>query len=56
MGEAHLDHTPAGEDLRLSAGTAFDLTAKRVQTSYTTRRDSPAAECAPSPRRTTGSP
>ena len=43
VGEASLDHTPAGEDLRLSAGTAFDLTAKRVQTSYSTRRDSTKA-------------
>ena len=40
IGEAALDHTPAGEDLRLSAGNAFDVTAKRVQTTYTTRRDS----------------
>ncbi|MEO8200340.1 MAG: hypothetical protein ABI679_07460 [Gemmatimonadota bacterium] len=40
IGEAAMDHTPAGEDLRLSAGVAFDITAKRVQTSYTTRRDS----------------
>ncbi|HET7602534.1 MAG TPA: hypothetical protein VFK36_05915 [Gemmatimonadales bacterium] len=40
VGEAAVDHTPAGEDLRLDAGTAFDLTAKRVQTSYATRRDS----------------
>lgn len=40
VGEAATEHTPAGEDLRLDAGTAFDLTAKRVQTSYTTRRDS----------------
>ena len=40
VGEAAMDHTPAGEDLRLSAGTAFDITAKRVQTSYTTQRDS----------------
>ena len=40
VGEAAVEHTPAGEDLRLDAGTAFDLTAKRVQTSYTTRRDS----------------
>ena len=40
VGEAATDHTPAGEDLRLTAGNAFDLTAKRVQTSYTTRRDS----------------
>jgi hypothetical protein len=43
VGEASLDHTPAGEDLRLSAGTAFDLTAKRIQTTYTTRRDSVGA-------------
>lgn len=40
IGEAAMDHTPAGEDLRLSAGIAFDVTAKRVQTTYTTRRDS----------------
>jgi hypothetical protein len=40
VGEAALDHSPAGEDLRLAAGTAFDLTAKRVQTSYSTKRDS----------------
>lgn len=40
VGEASLDHTPAGEDLRLYAGNTFDLTAKRVQTTYTTRRDS----------------
>jgi hypothetical protein len=40
IGEAAIDHSPAGEDLRLNAGSAFDLTAKRVQTSYTTRRDS----------------
>lgn len=40
VGEAAMDHSPAGEDLRLAAGTAFDVTAKRVQTTYTTRRDS----------------
>jgi hypothetical protein len=43
VGEAALSHTAAGEDLKLSAGTAFDLTARRVQTSYVTRRDSSAA-------------
>jgi hypothetical protein len=43
VGEASVDHTPAGEDLRLSAGTAFDFTARRVQTSYATRRDSSEA-------------
>jgi hypothetical protein len=40
VGESGLDHSPAGEDLHLAAGTAFDLTAKRVQTSYATHRDS----------------
>ncbi|HEU4682485.1 MAG TPA: hypothetical protein VFS51_12095 [Gemmatimonadales bacterium] len=43
VGEARLDHTPAGNDLRLNAGTAFDITAKRIQVSYTTRRDSTKA-------------
>ncbi len=43
VGEAALDHTPAGKDLRLVAGNAFDLTARRVQTSYVTRRDSSKA-------------
>jgi hypothetical protein len=40
VGEAAVQHTAAGEDVRLSAGTAFDFTAKRVQTGYVTRRDS----------------
>jgi hypothetical protein len=43
VGESMLDHTPAGENVRLSAGTAFDVTARRVQTSYVTRRDSTKA-------------
>ncbi len=46
VGEAGSDHTAAGEDLKLSAGTAFDLTARRVQTSYVTQRE----ESKPSPR------
>lgn len=40
IGESGMDHSPAGEDLRLNAGNAFDLTAKRIQTNYSTRRDS----------------
>ena len=44
VGEASMGHTPAGRDLRLAAGIAFDLTARRVQTGYVTRRDSTAAE------------
>jgi len=43
VGEAGLDHTPAGRDLRLDAGVAFDLTARRIQTTYVTRRDSTKA-------------
>jgi len=40
IGEASVGHTAAGQDLELDAGAAFDLTAKRVQTTYSTRRDS----------------
>ncbi|HEY3013334.1 MAG TPA: hypothetical protein VGJ36_11340 [Gemmatimonadales bacterium] len=43
VGEASMDHTPPGNDVKLSAGKAFDLTAKRIQTSYVTRRDSTKA-------------
>jgi hypothetical protein len=43
VGEATMDHTPPGNDLRLNAGNAFDITAKRIQTSYATRRDSTKA-------------
>jgi hypothetical protein len=43
VGEALVDHTAPGNDLRLKAGNAFDLTARRVQTSYATRRDSTKA-------------
>ncbi|HEY7612162.1 MAG TPA: hypothetical protein VH764_04160 [Gemmatimonadales bacterium] len=42
VGEASVEHTPAGRDLRLAAGVAFDITARRVQTGYVTRRDSTA--------------
>ncbi len=41
VGESSLDHTAAGQDLRLDAGTAFDLTAKRIQTEYETHREAP---------------
>jgi hypothetical protein len=43
VGEASLDHTPAGSDMKLNAGTAFDITAKRLQMHYVTRRDSTKA-------------
>ena len=43
VGEASLNHTPAGRDMKLNAGTAFDITAKRLQMNYATRRDSTKA-------------
>jgi hypothetical protein len=39
LGEAGLDHTPAGRELRLVTGTAFDLTATRTQTEFDRRGD-----------------
>jgi hypothetical protein len=39
VAEAASQHTAAGQDLRLTAGTAFDLTAERVQTEYVTQRE-----------------
>lgn len=36
VGEASFGHSAAGEDVSLYAGNSFDLTAKRVQTDYTT--------------------
>ena len=43
VGEAGVEHTPAGQHLELKAGTAFDLTARRRQTEFKTERDSSAA-------------
>ncbi|HLB53494.1 MAG TPA: hypothetical protein VJK71_00125 [Gemmatimonadales bacterium] len=40
IGESSAGHTAPGTDIRLSAGSAFDLTATRVQLTYSTRRDS----------------
>lgn len=39
IGEGAVRHTAAGQPLRVDAGHAFDLTARRVQTEYTTRRE-----------------
>ncbi len=44
VGEAPIGHTPAGRDVRVTAGDAFDVAAERVQTEYT-------AEPVPPPRR-----
>jgi hypothetical protein len=43
VGEASTNHTPPGSDLKLDAGNAFDITAKRLQMNYATRRDSTKA-------------
>jgi hypothetical protein len=40
IGESSAGHTAPGRDVRLAAGSAFDLTGKRIQTTYATRRDS----------------
>jgi hypothetical protein len=39
IGESSAGHTAPGTDLRLAAGDAFDLTARRVQSDYLTRRE-----------------
>lgn len=39
IGEAGVGHTAPGEELRIDAGTAFDLVAKRVQTEYQTGQE-----------------
>lgn len=39
IGEAGVGHTAPGEELRIDAGTAFDLVAKRVQTDYQTGQE-----------------
>jgi len=39
IGEANVGHSAAGQDLRVDAGSAFDLTARRTQTTYETRQE-----------------
>jgi hypothetical protein len=38
IGMGSIGHTAPGEELLVSTGTAFDVTAKRTQTAYTTQR------------------
>jgi hypothetical protein len=40
IGQSQAGHTAPGTDVRLPAGSAFDLTATRLQMSYSSRRDS----------------
>jgi len=44
IGQAGIDHTAPGEELLLDAGTAFDVTAKRVQTDYNVVRSSTSGQ------------
>lgn len=41
IGEADVGHLPAGTPMVLGTGTAFDLRARRIQTSYVTRPQAP---------------
>ena len=38
IGQSAINHTAPGEELVVNTGTAFDVTAKRVQTEYSTTR------------------
>jgi len=55
VGEATIDHTPAGRDLRVQSGDAFDLTAERVQTEYAVEQVPPARRGLPATQRVTAS-
>jgi hypothetical protein len=55
LGEAAADHTPAGRDLRIQSGDAFDVTAERVQTEYSVEQVPPARRGLPATQRVTAS-
>ena len=55
VGEAAIDHTPAGRDLRVQSGDAFDLAAERVQTEYSVEQLPPARRGLPATQRVTAS-
>ena len=55
VGEATIDHTPAGRDLRVQSGDAFDLTAERVQTEYAVEQVPPARRGLAATQRVTAS-
>ncbi|RLA21377.1 MAG: DUF4139 domain-containing protein [Gammaproteobacteria bacterium] len=42
VGEDRIDHTPKNESVKLKLGNSFDITADRVQTSYSKKRPSHA--------------
>jgi len=53
IGEASIRHTPAGKDVRVQSGDAFDVTAERVQTDYTQEQIPPAKRGMPTRQRVT---
>jgi len=55
VGEASIDHTPAGKDVRVQSGDAFDVTAERIQTDYTQEPIPPARRGLPTRQRVTAS-
>jgi hypothetical protein len=55
VGEATIDHTPAGKDVRVQSGDAFDITAERIQTDYTQEPIPPARRGLPTRQRVTAS-
>ncbi len=44
IGQAGIDHTAPGAELLLDAGSAFDVTARRVQTDYNVVRSSTSGQ------------
>jgi hypothetical protein len=55
VGEAAIDHTPAGKDVRVQSGDAFDVTAERIQIDYTQEPIPPARRGLPTRQRVTAS-
>jgi hypothetical protein len=55
VGEATIDHTPAGKDVRVQSGDAFDVTAERIQADYTQEPIPPARRGLPTRQRVTAS-
>jgi hypothetical protein len=55
IGESAIGHTPAGRDLRVQSGDAFDLTVERVQTDYAMEQIPPARRGLPATQRVTAS-
>ncbi len=55
IGEATIGHTPAGKDVRVQSGDAFDVSALRVQTEYTQETLPPPRRGMPARQRVTAS-